>query len=90
MTTTQGGVGHDPLFPQSTLLPLSHVGGVQLTIDNVPGQLRPFAATLGVPRPLDGKKHDTTSTSETKSTNSQTSKDGQVVTDTVSDTSTDT
>lgn len=79
----------DPLFPHSGLLPLSHAGGVQPTVVNTPGALRPYAATLGVPRPLNAKKHDTTATSITSSTNSSTSRDGKVVTDTVTDTSVD-
>lgn len=80
----------DPLLPRAALLPLSDTGGVQHTTANKPGLLRPFVATLGVPRPLVVGKHNTTSTTLRSTTNSQTSRDGQVVGDTVSDTSTDT
>lgn len=79
----------DPLFPSPALLPLSDPGGVQNPLEHTPGTLRPFVATLGVPRLGDDKKHDTTSTSFTKPTNSQTSHEGNVVTDTVTDTYTD-
>lgn len=80
----------DPLFPSPALLPLSDPGGVQNTIEHTPGTLRPLAATLGVPRLPDGKKHDTTSTRWTDSTPGETSHEGNVVTDTVTDTYTDT
>jgi hypothetical protein len=80
----------DPLFPSPALLPLSDPGGMQCTIDHTPGPVRPFVTTLGVARPLDGKKHDTTSSRWTEGTDRETSKDGVVVTDTVPDTKTDT
>ncbi|MGH3570172.1 MAG: hypothetical protein ACRDRH_30025 [Pseudonocardia sp.] len=80
----------DPLFPSPALLPLSDPGGVQNTLEHTPGALRPFAATLGVPRLGDDKKHDTTATRWTESTPGETSHEGNVVTDTVTDTYTDT
>ena len=79
----------DPLFPSPALLPLNGPGGVQNTIEHTPGTLRPFVATLGVPRRLDGKKHDTSASKWTEPTNSETSHEGNVVTDTVTDTMTD-
>lgn len=80
---------HDPLFPSRALLPLCDPGGVQNTLEHTPGTLRPFAATLGVPRLRDDKKHDTTATRFTQPTNDETSHEGNVVTDTVTDTYTD-
>lgn len=80
----------DPLFPSPALLPLSDPGGVQNTLEHTPGTLRPFIATLGVPRMGDDKKHDTTSTKWTEPTHRETSHEGKVVTDTITDTLTDT
>lgn len=80
----------DPLFPSPSLLSLSDAGGVQYTLAHTPGTLRPFVATLGVPRPLTAKKHDTTASKWSESTTGETSKDGVVITDTVPDTKTDT
>ncbi|MGH3569547.1 MAG: hypothetical protein ACRDRH_26750 [Pseudonocardia sp.] len=79
----------DPIFPTTVLLPLSDPGGVQMSIPHRPGRLRPFVATLGVPSELDGKKHDTSATKSTYSTNSVTINDGTSVTDTVVDTTVD-
>lgn len=80
----------DPLFPSVKMLSLSDPGGVQYATEHTPGSLRPFSATLGVPRPLVAKNHDTTASKWTESTSAETSKDGIVVTDTVPDTKTDT
>jgi hypothetical protein len=79
----------DPLFPGPALMALSDRGGVQSPVDHVPGRLRPFAATLGVPAPRDAKKHDTTGTRWNETRVQQTSKDGQVVPDSVTVTHTD-
>jgi len=79
----------DPLFPQSSTLPLSAHGDSQVPVVHRPGPLRPFAATLGVPPPPTGKKHDTTSTRPATSIATQRSKDGKVESDTAGDTGTD-
>ena len=81
---------HDPLFPSVGMLPLSDSGGVQNTLAHSPGRLRPFSATLGVPRPLVFKNHDTTGTKFDEPSSGDTSKDGVVLTDTIPDTKTDT
>lgn len=81
---------YDPIFPITALLPLSDPGGVQMAIPHRPGLLRPFVATLGVPRRLDDKKHDTSATTSTRKTDSVTINDGTSVTDTVVDTTVDT
>jgi hypothetical protein len=80
----------DPLFPSAALLSLSDPCGVQIALDHVPGPLRPFSATLGVPRPPDGKKHDTNASKWTVPTKGATSEDGTVVSVSVTDTNTDT
>jgi len=80
----------DPLFPASTTLPLSEPGGVVYPVAHMPGLLRPFAATLGVPAPAEAKKHDTASTRNTTSQQTQQSDDGNVRSDTIPDTTTDT
>lgn len=79
----------DPLFPTTALLPLSDAGGVQMAIPHAPGPLRPFIATLGVPQRLGDKKHDTSATKSTHSTNNRTINDGTSVPDTTVDTSVD-
>lgn len=79
----------DPLFPPTALLPQSDPGGVRVLAPNRPGTLRPFAATLGVPRPIEGKQHDTTATSSTYRTNSETINDGTRSQDSVVDTNVD-
>jgi hypothetical protein len=79
----------DPVFPSATSLPLSAAGGVSYPKDHQPGTLRPFAATLGVPSPAESKKHDTASTRNTTNNRTQTSEDGKMRTDTISDTATD-
>jgi hypothetical protein len=91
MRTFPTGVSHnDPLFPAPVLLALSEPGGVQYPLTHTPAVLRPFAATLGVPTPREGKKHDTTATRWTEVTQHDTSKDGQVIPDSVTVTHTDT
>lgn len=82
--------GPDPLFPASTMLPLNEPGGVAYPLAHIPGRLRPFAATLGVPVPAEAKKHDTANTRNTTTQSTQRSDDGVVVPDTVTDTTTDT
>jgi hypothetical protein len=79
----------DPLFPPTALLPQSDQGGVRVLARNQPGALRPFAATLGVPRPIEAKKHDTTATKNSYRTNSETVNDGNRTTDSVVDTDVD-
>jgi hypothetical protein len=79
----------DPLFPPTALLQQSDPGGVRILAPNRPGPLRPFAATLGVPTPIEAKKHDTTSTRNTYRTNSETVNDGNRTTDSVTDTDVD-
>jgi hypothetical protein len=80
----------DPLFPAGTSLPLSALGGVSYPRDHCPGRLRAFAATLATPMPASAKKHDTSNTRSTTTNRTQTSDDGKVRNDTISDTSTDT
>jgi hypothetical protein len=72
------------------MLPLSEPGGLLYPVEHVPGTLRPFAATLAVSVPPEAKKHDTASTRNSTTETTQTSKDGTVVPDTLSDTTTDT
>jgi hypothetical protein len=79
----------DPLFPPTALLPQSDLGGVRMLAPNRPGALRPFAATLGVPQPIEAKKHDTTATKSSYRTNSETVNDGNRTTDSVVDTDVD-
>jgi hypothetical protein len=79
----------DPLFSPTALLPQSDPGGVRVLAPNQPGALRPFAATLGVPQPVEAKKHDTTATKSTYRTNSETVNDGNRTTDSVVDTDVD-
>lgn len=81
----------DPLFPGSVTLPLSEARGVQYPLDHQPGALRPFAATLAVPAPPVGKKHDTANTRNSTSTETFNQPDGAGGgADTVHDTTTDT
>lgn len=79
----------DPLFPNSATLPLGEPGGVQYPVTHTPGALRPYAATLAVPPPVEAKAHDTSSTRNTTSQATQRSDDGQVVPDSLSDTTVD-
>jgi hypothetical protein len=79
----------DPVFSGFQLLPLSEPGGVQRVVSSEPTKIRPFIATLGIPRPFIAKKHDTTATKETYRTNDDTSKDGIIVTDSTVDTAYD-
>lgn len=76
------------LFPPTSLLPLSEVGGVSYPMRHSPGALRPYAATLAVPMPMVGKHH-TTSTRPATSMPTETSHDGNVIKDTNSDTGSD-
>ena len=77
-----------PLFSSTALLPLSEPGGVSYPMQNTPGELRPYSATLAVPMPLTGK-HNTSSTRPATSMPTQRSDDGRVVTDSQSDTGQD-
>ncbi len=77
-----------PLFSSIALLPLGEPGGVAYPMEHVPGSLRPYSATLGVPMPMVGKHH-TTSTRPPTQMPTQRSVDGQVVPDTSSDTGVD-
>lgn len=77
-----------PLFSSTALLPLSEPGGVSYPMQNTPGELRPYSATLAVPMPLTGK-HNTTSTRPATSMPTQRSDDGKVVNDSQSDTGQD-
>lgn len=79
----------DPLFPSQAMLPLSEPGGVQYPITYTPGVLRPFAASLAVPPPVEAKKHDTASTRNATSNPTSYIADGKQVSDTVSDTTVD-
>lgn len=79
----------DPLFPPTALLPQSDPGGVRILPAGEPGPFRPFAATLGVPRSIVAKGHDTTSTTSSYRTNSETVNDGTRTTDSVVDTDVD-
>ena len=80
----------DPLFPTAGLLPLADPGGGHVPMANVAGELRPFAATLAVPAPVDAKKHDTISSRWTENVPTQRSQDGRVVPDTTPIVHTDT
>ncbi|MGH3913151.1 MAG: hypothetical protein ACRDTC_07045 [Pseudonocardiaceae bacterium] len=80
----------DPLFPGSATLPLSEPGGVQYPLDNRPGSLRPFVATLAVAAPPTAKHH-TASTRNSTSEKTYNQPDGEGgKTDTITDTTTDT
>jgi hypothetical protein len=57
-------------------------------MQNTPGALRPYSATLAVPMPLTGK-HNTTSTRPATSLATQRSDDGKVVNDSQADTGQD-
>jgi hypothetical protein len=72
----------DPLFPAPALLPLAEAGGGYTPLATVPGPVRPFSATLGVPAPAEGKKHDTTASRWTEQKPTQRSSDGKVEPDT--------
>jgi hypothetical protein len=80
----------DPLFPSGISLPSSAPGGVSYPTDHRPGTLRALSATLAVPMPPSSKKHDTSNTRSTTANRTQTSDDGKVRNDTISDTATDT
>ncbi|MGH3736821.1 MAG: hypothetical protein ACRDT6_14605 [Micromonosporaceae bacterium] len=80
----------DPLFPAAGLLPLAEPGGGYTPLANRPGSVRPFAATIAVPPPIEAKKHDTSSTRWTENKPTQVSRDGQVVPDTTPIVHTDT
>jgi hypothetical protein len=71
------------LFPAAALLPLSEPGGYTTALPDRPGPLRPFSATLAVPVLPQAKKHDTNSTRWTENKATTTSKDGNVVPDSV-------
>ncbi|MGA8117536.1 MAG: hypothetical protein WCA46_28190 [Actinocatenispora sp.] len=77
-----------PLFTTTALLPLSEPGGVAYPMRHRPGNLRPYAATLGVPMPAVGKHH-TTSTAPPTSMPTQVSNDGKVTPDSNPDTGSD-
>lgn len=72
----------DQLFPLAGLLPLGEPGGGQTPMANRPDALRPFIATLAIPAPRDGKKHDTNSSRWTENKPTQYSNDGKVEHDT--------
>lgn len=82
-------IASDPLFPVAAALPLSEPGGVVTPMPNIPGNLRPFSASLGV-APIECGKHDTASTRDTVLKATETSKDGVVVPDSVKVVATDT
>lgn len=80
----------DPLVPPTTLLPLSDTRtGGQRPLHHAPGPLRPYSASLAVV-PLQCGKHDTTGTKWDKTEQTQESKDGVVIPDTVTIPQTDT
>lgn len=54
----------DSVFPQTSIFPLGDQSGGSEPVANVPGVLRPYAATLGV-RPIEMGKHDTKGTRRT-------------------------
>lgn len=78
----------DPILPTTALIPLGVSGGAR-PVDDAPARLRPFVATLAVPRRIDNKKHDTNATTTTYRTNSETINDGTRVTDSTVDTTVD-
>lgn len=80
----------DPLFPESSTLQLSELGGVSYAVPHLPGTLRPFSATLGTPAPAESKKHDTAGTRDHTKQTTQRSDDGKVVADSIADTHVDT
>jgi len=77
-----------PLFSPTALLPMGEPGGVAYPMVHTPGELRPYAASLAVPMPLQGK-HNTTSTSPRTSMPTETSSDGKVSRDNQTDTGSD-
>ncbi|MFG1893252.1 hypothetical protein ACGFIP_04530 [Micromonospora zamorensis] len=77
-----------PLFSPPALLPMGEPGGVAYPMSHIPGELRPYAASLAVPMPLQGK-HNTTSTSPRTSMATETSSDGKVSRDSQTDTGSD-
>jgi hypothetical protein len=79
----------DPLHPSTATLPLSSSGGLCYPLPHTPGPLRPFAATLAVPPPPVAKKHDTASTRNATTEQTQQSEDGQVRSDSIADTTVD-
>jgi hypothetical protein len=87
-TTTTMGRTVLTLISPTALLPLGDPGGVSYPEENKPSELRPYAATLAVPMPPQGK-HNTTSTRPATSDSTQRSDDGVVVTDTLKDTGQD-
>lgn len=89
MLTSGTPASRDPLFPSPTLLPLAEAGG-HVPLPHVPGDLRPFSATLAVLAPIEAKKHDTTSTSRVEKEHTQRSRDGVVEPDSISHVKTDT
>jgi hypothetical protein len=83
-------VASDPLVPHSALLPLADTcGGGQRPVEHVLGSLRPFSATFAVV-PIQCGKHDTTATKWDKTEETESSRDGVVVPDTVTIPQTDT
>lgn len=82
--------GSDPLVPARSLLPLAETrSGGYRPVDHVPGPLRPFSATLAVV-PVQCGKHDTTESKWEETKETQESKDGEVVPDSVVEIKTDT
>lgn len=82
MTIHQGtSAQSDPLFPASTLLPLSEAGGFT-PLNHIPGMVRPLAASLGI-IPLIQKNVVTAATRNTEVKQTQYTVDGRTETDAV-------
>ncbi len=79
----------DSLFPGSSTLPLCELGGGNRPVANVPGVVRPFAATLGE-LPIELGKHDTTASRWTTTERTKQNLDNKEVPDTVQKVNTDT
>jgi len=91
MRHPQGGSTRpDPLFPAEAFLPLCEAGGGQHAVPHSPGALRPFAASLGVVALVEAKKHDTTASRWAETEETERSKDGEVIPDSVTHVYTDT
>ncbi len=76
------------LFSPTALLPMGEPGGMAYPMVHTPGALRPYAASLAVPMPLQGRHH-TTSTSPRTSMATERSSDGKVTRDSQTDTGSD-
>jgi len=71
------------------LFPLSGNGGVTVTVEHEPGEVRPFAATIASALVPQADRHSRPPTQKIVNTTEKTSMDGQQVDDTHNDTQND-